>query len=139
MYLLLVLELQPHLSALSHTKTWEFRNNCASSIHGKLCKKVHTWQTLSTSDIPIPKYLILSTFDPQIIGKDSLLSHRQHFEIAVTAFPSLVDPGACATGVREMRLERNSIASCLPYLYGKFHCSALTERVFSSCGKRKRI
>jgi len=102
MYLLLVLELQPHLSALSHTKAWEFRINSASSIHGKLCKKVHMWQTISTPDIPIPRDLIFKIFDPQIIGKDSLLSHRHHFEITMTAFWSLVDPGACAKPVREM-------------------------------------
>lgn len=114
LYLLLVLELQPHLSALSHSKAWEFRNNSPSSIHGKFCKKVHTWQTLSTPNIPILKYWILRVLDPQDIEKNSLLSHRQHFEISMTAFPSLVDPGACAKGVRETRLERSSIVSCLP-------------------------
>lgn len=114
MYLLLVLELQPHLSALSHTKAWEFRNNSVSSIRGKLCKKVHTRQTLSTPDIPIPKYLLFRIFDPQIIGKDSRLSPRQHFEMSMTAFQSLVHPGACSEGVRETELERSSIMSSLP-------------------------
>lgn len=114
MYLLLVLESQPHLSALSHTRAGELGNNSSSLENGKLCKNVCVWQTLSTPNIPILEYLILRIFDPQIIGKDLLLSHRQHSEMSVSAFQSLVDTGACSKGVREMQLERNSVMSCLP-------------------------
>lgn len=101
MYLLLVLELQPHLSALAHTRAGELGNNNAPSIHGKLCKNVHVWQTLSAPNIPTLKYLILRVFDHWEGLAD--------LEISVIAFQPLVDTGA--EGVREMQLGRNSVMS----------------------------